>query len=114
MNLAVSSLGFACLLIIALFFEVSLEIAFGFSGFAELVSKGWPLAPIGMIVVFVLLLPIAVYFNKRPLKVTTNVKREAILQMRGISKYYTVFFLVFCCVLFVIAMIMILVMNGIL
>ena len=113
MNLAVSSLGFACFLIIALFLEVTLEIIFGYPGFTNLISQGLPLAPIGMLLVFVLLLPFAGYLAKKQ-KLKSGIKRKAILQMAGISKYYTIFFLVLCCCLFVLTMILIIVKNDIL
>ncbi len=111
MSSSVISLAIACLVIIFLFIEVLLESIFNFNGFASFFSRGIPLAPVAMIIVFAVLLPIINNVSRKSIRNKSLLFRTAISRVNQISKYYTIIYLVLCFVLFVITILIILFNN---
>lgn len=110
-NSSVSALGMACIFIILLFISIVLEMLLEFNGFLFLLKKDLPLAPIAMIISFVILLPVLILFSRFRLKNKKKVYREVISKVGNTKRIYSKLYLVFCS-LALLSIILLVIING--
>jgi hypothetical protein len=100
-NSSVDALAIACLFIIVLLVLIVLEIILEFEGFLCLLEQDLPLAPIAMLIGFLILLPVFIIFRKQRLKDRRKIYREMIKKVANHRRIYSYLYLIFCCLGFV-------------
>jgi hypothetical protein len=106
-NLAAFNLSVACISFILLFLFVSLEILLDFKGILYLSGQHIPLAPIGIFVGAILLIPIFLLFNMQSGEAKYKIFRKAIIKISYINIVLPVVYITICCLLFIIGLIMV-------
>jgi hypothetical protein len=94
-NSAAFALSLGCLFGNLLFLMVILEKIFGFKGFIYILHKPhFPLAPIGIVGGFLIILPFVIVFNKKKMIDKYSIFRIAIINTRNVSMMYTISYLI--------------------
>lgn len=83
-----------------------------FNGFLFLLELNLPLAPIAMLVGFIVLLPVSIMLNKSRIKHKRKIYREAIIKVENIKSFHTILYLILCSLLFLV-MILLVVIKAI-
>jgi hypothetical protein len=105
-NLAAFNLSVACIGSILLFLLITLEILLHFKGVLFLIDQNIPLAPIGILLGLLLFIPVSLRFNKISNKDKYYYFRKAILKTKRIRRFYTLIYIIFSGLLFIIGLIM--------
>ncbi len=110
-NSSVNALAIACVFIILLFISIVLEMILEFNGFSFLMKQGLPLAPIAMLISFVILLPIYIIFSRLRLKDKRKIYREVIKKAGNLKRIYSNLYLILCSLAFL-SIILLVIING--
>jgi hypothetical protein len=84
-----------------------LEIIFHFKGIVYLMDLDLPLGPIGILGGSILIFTISAFFSNIKLKNKYLVLRKAINKTLNLNIIYTIIYLVFCCILFLLEFVII-------
>lgn len=110
-NSSVNALAIVCVFTIILFISIVLERILELNGFLFLLRQGLPLAPIAMLISFVLLLSAFIIFSKLRLKDKRKMYREVIKMVGNHNRVYSYLYLVICSLAFL-SIILLVILNG--
>jgi len=105
-NYSVIALSAGCLTFNLIFIAIILEIYWDFKGFLYLINTDLPLGPMGYFLALLILIPISIAFNQIKLKNKYSIYRKAINKTRNLSKLYTVFYVIFSGILWILGILL--------